>query len=322
MTTQVDNMIADAVDQVTRVAILDKTHYGSNIYAFILRKYYPGETVLEISGRTCKPARNPFTDGSPTLQIHCEDGAFLFHDSADPAFRGTPFDFAERYYNLSGKQLLDKINEDLHLKIGEPPLSKKFSPDFRKPVLLEPVLPVSSPRFSFYNRPVSNTFPAKSVSLGYVHKLISGSLYSEVTRKLRSITEQTDARKFKARNFDYVTFSGVFKSRSDSELIRHSGLLTIDLDHLTDVPALKTALLGDDYFETQLLFTSPSGEGLKWIVDIDLDTDNHLNYFNAIALYIRQRYGISLDPSGKDISRACFLCSDPNAYINPQYQES
>ena len=98
---------------------------------------------------------------------------------------------------------------------------------------------------------------------------MKGSKFQSITQKLRAISDKTEARKFKAFQFDYVTFSGVFTSRGDKNLKAHSGLMVIDFDHLQEPDKLKERLLNDQYFETELLFTSPSGDGLKWIVSID-----------------------------------------------------
>ena len=54
---------------VNKEAILSKTHYGIGIYVYILRSYYPEQTVLSLSGRTCLPAKNPFNADKPTLNI-------------------------------------------------------------------------------------------------------------------------------------------------------------------------------------------------------------------------------------------------------------
>jgi len=78
-------------------------------------------------------------------------------------------------------------------------------------------------------------------------------------------------------------------------------------------------LLKDEYFETEMLFVSPSGDGLKWIIPIDITEATHQNFFQAIANYIREVYQLEVDKSGKDVSRACFLPHDPEAYINPKY---
>ena len=61
-----------------------------------------------------------------------------------------------------------------------------------------------------------------------------------------------------------------------------------------------------------------SGDGLKWIININTAEVSHEEYFNAVANYLRQTYGLEADKSGKDVSRACFLPYDPEAYINPK----
>jgi hypothetical protein len=98
----------------------------------------------------------------------------------------------------------------------------------------------------------------------------------------------------------------------------------VDFDHLQNLNDIKSRLLADEYFDTQLLFVSPSGDGLKWIIQIsppsgDLGGYTHGNYFAAVANYILQAYGVAVDKSGRDISRACFLPHDPQAFINPQF---
>ena len=135
---------------------------------------------------------------------------------------------------------------------------------------------------------------------------------------LRQIKDVRQARIFKAANFDYCTFSGTFRLRNDKALIEHSGLLCLDFDHLKNWDEIHSKLLSDDFFETQLLFRSPSGDGLKWIIKIDITATCHADYFRAVANYLKQTYNISVDQSGKDISRACFLPHDPNCYINPK----
>jgi len=99
-------------------------------------------------------------------------------------------------------------------------------------------------------------------SLLQIYNVITGNYYKSRTEHLRSITDPAQARKFKAANFDYCTFSGIFTTRSDKELIKHSDLLCIDFDHLPNLSEIRNRLLADEYFETQLLFTSPSGDGL------------------------------------------------------------
>ncbi len=344
-------------------AILNKTHYGLNIYAHILQFYYPDQILLSISGKSCVPARNPFNDGKRTLNIHVTDKWLAAHTDSENAIPdGDVFSFAELHYKQSGDDLLQTINKEMCLHIGE---KSGFYANRNKakqlPVeVVAPVVPSKnqnslfpSPQeentrnrievgegtrvrtFSFFKAPISNTKPHKTVTLLQVYNAIKGDYYKLRTEELRamlsphSLGEGSEemyrqARQYKARNFDYCTFSGVFSTRSDKAIIKHSGLLCVDFDHLnsssflrSELVELRGALLTDNYFDTQLLFVSPSGDGLKWIISIDISQTSHGRYFAAVANYIRQTYGVEVDKSGRDISRACFLPHDPNAYINP-----
>ena len=313
----------------SKEAILSKTHYGIGIYAHILRLYYPDETVLSLSGTTCSPAKNPFNADKSTLNIFIEkeavlgnalDKEFARHSDSENAIpAGDAFDFAELHYKQSGDELLQTLNRDMNLHIGENwsfyNQKKTVINTTKKEVTL--VKNEKAFAFSFFKAPIKNTLPHKTVSLVQVYNAITGEYYKQHTEKLRSITDVVQARKYKAANFDYCTFSGVFIARNDKSLVTHSELMCIDFDHVQNTDTLRQALLADEYFDTQLLFVSPSGDGLKWIIEIDTRKAPHGEYFASVANYILQTYSVEVDKSGKDISRACFIPFDPNAFINP-----
>ena len=325
------------MEKIGKQSVLDKTHYGLDIYAHILRVYYPGQTVLSLSGRTCLPTKNPFNADKPTLNIfiykdnvlgNALDKEFAQHEDSENAIpAGDPFDFAELHYKQSGDALLQTINKEMNLNIGE---KFNFHGNNKKSVSVpEPQQSKSLPFgevggafFSFFKAPVRNTIPHKSICLLDAYNYIVGDYAKQRTEKLRGIKDQKQARQFKASTFDYCTFSGMFQTRNDKALISHSGLLCIDFDHLQSVDLLRNQLLQDEYFDTQMLFVSPSGDGLKWLISIDTKQTTHSNYFAAVANYILQTYGIEVDKSGRDISRACFLPHDPQAYINPRLLNS
>jgi len=299
--------------------ILNKTHYGLNIYSHILRQYYKDEVLISLSGKQCKPAKNPFRDDKKTLNIFLKDGVFIYEDLKELNFKGNPFSFAELHYKKSGDELMQILNKNLHLRIGKEFnfYKKKRQKEDNETNVKKVKLHI--PSFSFFNAPVSNVIPKQAIKLVNVFELIKGDKYKQNTGKLRAIKDKKEARSFKANRLDYVTFSGAFTKRNDKALLNHSGLLTVDFDHISDVQSLKESLLQDDYFETELMFTSPSGNGLKWIIPIDLTKATHQNTFEAISNYIRHAYKIEIDKSGKDISRACFLSYDKEVYINPKY---
>ena len=313
----------------SKQAILSKTHYGIGIYAHILRLYYPDQTVLSLSGRTCSPTKNPFNADKSTLNIFIEketalgnalDKEFARHSDSENAIpAGDAFDFAELHYKQSGDELLQTLNRDMNLHIGE-----NWSFYSQKKTIINTtkneVAQVKNKKafaFSFFKAPIKNIIPHKTVSLVQVYNAITGEYYKQHTEKLRSISDTVQARKYKAANFDYCTFSGVFTARNDKSLVTHSELMCIDFDHVQNLDTLRQALLADEYFDTQLLFVSPSGDGLKWIIEIDIRKAPHGEYFASVANYILQTYSVVVDKSGKDISRACFLPFDPNAFINP-----
>ena len=301
-----------------RDEILRKTHYGLNIYAFILHSYYPDETVLSLSGRDCSPAKNPFNADKSTLLIKIIDGCAMHADAENSIDPGNVFDFASIFYKMEGQDLLNKINHDLNLRLNveknalAPIVSNHKADNQLRTVIKSPV-------FSYFTKPVSNIIPARKVTLLEVYNLIKGKEFVSSTSTLRGVKDLKDARKYKAQHFDYVTFSGTFSQRNDANLIRHSGLLTIDFDHVNDLHSLKTSLLHDQYFETEMLFVSPSGDGLKWIIPVDLTQLKHKDYFKAVANYILQSYKLEVDQSGKDLSRACFLPHDPEIFIHSKY---
>ena len=314
---------------VSKEGILNKTHYGLGIYSHILQLYYPDEVVLRLVGRDCGLCRNPFNFNKETLHIFIKksdlknitSAEFSRHEDTQNAIpAGDAFDFAELHYKQQGNELLQTLNKKLNLRIDEKRVFYQHNPAIAY-IPKGPHIPQShyNPLFSFFKAPVSNTVPHKSVNLLQIYNAIKGDYYKERTEKLRVISDVQQARKFKAANFDYCTFSGTFTSRNDKALINHSGLLCIDFDHLNDVETLFNRLLQDDYFDTQLLFRSPSSNGLKWIIAIDINQSTHSDYFTAVANYIQQTYGVTVDKSGRDISRACFLPHDPQAFINPVY---
>lgn len=300
-------------------AVLAKTHYGLNIYARVLQDFYPGETVLSLSGRDCKPTKNPFNNNKPTLLIKIVNNVAVHTDTEDAIPPGDVFDFASRHYGLINGSLLEHITNEfgIRVKANIPPIIKNHYMDTT--VTIPATKPVHVPSFSYFEAPVTNTVPADTATIVEMYWLIKSDEFKERTLHLQSITDKVAARKYKAANFQYATFSGIFSQRNDKSIIRHSGLIAIDFDHMPDLQLLKKQLLDDEYFDTELLFTSPSGDGLKWIIPIDITEVPHSDYFRAVAAYIKKSYNIEVDGSGKDQSRACFIPFDPDVFINPKY---
>lgn len=335
---------------LNRLDILYKTNWGSLIYCAILHDLFPGQTVMHQVGWDCGLCPNPYDNGQPTLHVWMENlepekklanHEARHHDESGHIPDGNCFDFAALHYGLEGQALLERINKDLYLHLEEDynPYgpNRNAKPEPEKVEVKETTTEVEAtqpqqtreqpenepritiPTFSFFRAPISNTIPCRSANLLDIHKYVTSEYAKARTLQLRSITDKTAARQFKAHNFDYATFSGRFANRQDKQLLEPSHYLCVDFDHVPDVEELVSQLLQDEYFDTELLFRSPSGDGVKWIIPVTSVEHTHAKYFCSVANYIKETYGLEVDQSGKDISRACFLPYDPSAYLNPKY---
>lgn len=111
-----------------------------------------------------------------------------------------------------------------------------------------------------------------------------------------------------------ICFSGTFNKRTDSSLIQHSGLICLDFDGYDKSKELlqdKENLSKNKYVFS--VFISPSGNGLKVLVKIPADAENHTNYFNSLEKYFNSPY---FDKTSKNLSRVCYESYDPLLHIN------
>ena len=116
--------------------------------------------------------------------------------------------------------------------------------------------------------------------------------------------------------FPAVTFGGTFTGTGRAEDInKMSGLIVLDFDHIVNLTEVQNKIKDDPF--TFLLFDSPSGDGLKAVVKHNLTDPEKWQYlFEELETYYIQLFNgikdekgkqLSTDPSGKDISRMCFL---------------
>jgi hypothetical protein len=130
---------------------------------------------------------------------------------------------------------------------------------------------------------------------------------------LRSLVDEKEQTEYKRKQLPVLCFSGIFSYRADAKLIKHSGLICVDFDHLNEnlIP-LKEKLLHDRF--TFLLFISPRGNGLKLVVKIPPNILTHKRSCKALTQY----YAPQEVDEYADLSRACFESYDPDIYYNPE----
>ena len=198
-------------------------------------------------------------------------------------------------------------------------------------------------RFSYFLPPVWNTAPDGLLSLEEVWEYISGrktlqisrkdtqsgvlsgiGSLQDVTQKVRSLTpEEYGSRQTgKVTYLPLCTFGGVFSKREGDGLQETSGLVCLDIDHATSqgvsLEDLKDRLSQDREIGLRLLFTSPSGDGLKVVCKTSgeiTDRDSYRREFDILNSFVSRKYSVQLDSQTSNIDRGCLLCFDPDAVL-------
>jgi hypothetical protein len=135
----------------------------------------------------------------------------------------------------------------------------------------------------------------------------------ELVKKIRAEKRKPERNELK-KQLPAICFSGTFTKRADSALIEHSGLICLDFDGYQKQKELlqdKENLCKNKYVYS--VFISPSGNGLKVLVKIPADAENHTHYFNSLEKYFNSPY---FDKTSKNISRVCYESYDPLIHVN------
>ena len=140
----------------------------------------------------------------------------------------------------------------------------------------------------------------------------SGST-KDLVKKIRLEKRKPERQELK-KELPAICFSGQFNKRNDASIIQHSGLICLDFDGYEKQKELlhdKEGLSKNKYVFSA--FISPSGNGLKVIVKIPADQENHVSYFNSLQKHFNSVY---FDKTSKNISRVCYESYDPLIYVN------
>lgn len=205
--------------------------------------------------------------------------------------------------------------------------------------------------FSYFSAPITNVVANRCISVHSMYRYIISTYKRDETARIQAETDGNNRRNLKRTLLDYVTPGCMVHRRALSEVVRPSGLMVLDLDHVVgdDLSPLnarwevrkRTELLWN-CFPSVLGFVSPSGRGYKLIIDISRPLMSRSGLSLSAPVYDREQVrtfaavysaifdnvretatkaGFELDKSGSDIVRACYLCHDPYARINADYLE-
>ena len=165
---------------------------------------------------------------------------------------------------------------------------------------------------------IKQTTGGDDFPIAEVMDAIKGGHWQTKVAYYRSLPDRNEdelkAKKRAKLDIPYFTGSGTFEKRADDGIKSHNGRIVLDMDQIDDVDEVKSLLGADDYCE--YIFTSVGGGGVAVVVKID--SSKHLESWQALATYFKATYGLIVDKSTKDISRARFVSYDPDLVHNPR----
>lgn len=192
-------------------------------------------------------------------------------------------------------------------------------------------------KMSFFKAPVRNTKPLTTITPSQLFSYIISDKAREYTEAIRQAPKE-EGSKIKRSKLDFVTPCACFTQRKLNGLVSVSGLLVLDIDHVSNPSELLTEAVS--IIRPLVAFISPSGDGVKFITDVRQDyanlgwlsfdtciqtdeerqkaADTYKEIYNRVSdLWNRTWTNAPVDMSGSDITRACFLPHNTLAYISP-----
>ena len=150
-------------------------------------------------------------------------------------------------------------------------------------------------------------------NVGVILGRIKSGSSKDLIKKIRTEKNKLERNELK-KLLPAICFSGTFNKRTDASLMQHSGLICLDFDGYTSSKEMtedKEKLRKNKFVYS--VFVSPSGNGLKVLVKIPEDPENHINYFNSLEKYFNSKY---FDKTSKNVSRVCYESYDALIHVN------
>jgi len=175
--------------------------------------------------------------------------------------------------------------------------------------------------FRNFNQVVEN------LDISVILEQIRSGKYKPRILALRELLRQgkTDEYNDAKRSLPAFTPSGLFEGGRKLEYLKeYSGLIILDIDKLTQDQLCATRTRVEEIPNTHACFISPSGNGLKILVKVFSRPVYHKVVFNQVKSFYEEQLRnknqdstVQIDPSGKDITRLCFVSWDEMLYLNP-----
>lgn len=139
--------------------------------------------------------------------------------------------------------------------------------------------------------------------------------WEDLVNPYRNMQDKEEQKALK-RDMPCFAMSGEFEGRGADKLLRHNGLICMDIDDQdnVDINEKIEKLKKDKY----VLALHMSIGGYGYAVYFKIDPNKHLESFEGLEDYLLENYSLECDTSCKDVSRLRFISYDPNIVINDE----
>ena len=163
-----------------------------------------------------------------------------------------------------------------------------------------------------------NVFSKEPVREVRLDKFLFASKFKERVEAYRASGDDEFRKKIK-KGLPCVTPSGTFRQRRESGMIKHTGLLCIDIDS-KDNPRIdlekSKQIIGEYFPSLYYAGLSLGGEGIFLLFRI-LNPEMHKPHFEALALFLNKQFRLQVDRSVKSPVSLRVASYDENPYYNP-----
>lgn len=154
------------------------------------------------------------------------------------------------------------------------------------------------------------------ISVETVLSWIKNGKFKSSIDKIRETANDTYRKQLKS-NLVSVAFSGTFSKRTDDAIMDYNHIIVIDIDDKDEYKLNTAIILFESHPNCLSYFKSPSG-GLKALFLVDSEVKHHNTFaFDQVRKLIETETKCSVDPSGRNISRLCYVSYDPELFFNP-----
>lgn len=173
--------------------------------------------------------------------------------------------------------------------------------------------PFEEPLVSLFES-IFSTEPIKTIRLS---KFLLSDKFRKQVEQYRANTDKKTRERIKG-NLMCITPSGTFSQRRESNIIKHTELLCIDIDSKNN-PNIDLAdcknVIGLHCPYLYYAGLSLSGEGIFLIFRIQ-NPEYHKQHFEALAMYLNRKFKLQVDKSVKSPVSLRVASYDENPYFN------